>query len=502
MSVEPNESMHDVWEQCQGHVVNGSFPLRRCLGSSDHSGVFLTDFVGTGPSGAVLKLFSALPSPAESQLSDWKTIAGLAQPNLIRLFESGRCELAGRRYLYAVMEYADQNLAQLLQHRPLTEDEAREMLLPMLHALSFLHGRGLVHGQLKPTNILAVGDQLKLASDTIRRVSEAGAGHRAVSVYDPPEARDGSYSTAGDIWGLGVSLFEALTRRPPSGLDEGGGKVALPRDFPPTFREIVARCLNRRPPDRPKVREIEDWVRGQSPRSAPVGGPRRAASAAPTTASESTQPVTSPPLAHARAAPGQRLAQSVAARAAMPVSAVPETRGPKEATSAKRRPLVPLAIGAVVVLAVGWAGMHMLRSQPAGEAALPPSSAAAPAPAARPAASPPPPVAPASTTKPAPVAVATVPSLVHEEIPDVPLRARQTIHGHVRVSVRVIVDEQGKVLAARADDPGPSRYFERLALEAAKKWTFPPVDTPAHRLKLVRFEFTRQGAKGHAVPLK
>jgi TonB family protein len=70
------------------------------------------------------------------------------------------------------------------------------------------------------------------------------------------------------------------------------------------------------------------------------------------------------------------------------------------------------------------------------------------------------------------------------------------------VAVRVIVDPEGTVLAALVDQPGPSRYFERLAIEAAKKWTFPPADTQAQRLKLVRFEFSRDGTRGHAVSLQ
>ncbi len=64
-----------------------------------------------------------------------------------------------------------------------------------------------------------------------------------------------------------------------------------------------------------------------------------------------------------------------------------------------------------------------------------------------------------------------------EVIPDVPERARQGIRGSIRVSVRLIVDKQGKVFAALVDDPGPSRYFEKLALEAAEKWTFPAFGT-------------------------
>src|SRR5207249_8045755 len=95
----------------------------------------------------------------------------------------------GPTHLYVVMELADQNLAQLLTQRALTEDEAREMLPPTLSALAFLHDRNLVHRQLKPANMLAVGDQLKLASDTICHFGDAGARRGVVSVYDPPEAR-------------------------------------------------------------------------------------------------------------------------------------------------------------------------------------------------------------------------------------------------------------------------------------------------------------------------
>jgi outer membrane biosynthesis protein TonB len=73
--------------------------------------------------------------------------------------------------------------------------------------------------------------------------------------------------------------------------------------------------------------------------------------------------------------------------------------------------------------------------------------------------------------------------------------------------VRVIVDQEGGVFAALVEDPGPSRYFERLALEAAKKWTFPPTDariasTQERRWELVRFDFTREGTTGRADPIE
>jgi TonB family protein len=70
------------------------------------------------------------------------------------------------------------------------------------------------------------------------------------------------------------------------------------------------------------------------------------------------------------------------------------------------------------------------------------------------------------------------------------------------VSVRVIVDKKGTVLAATADDPGPSRYFERLAIESAKQWTFTPAASEEQRIVVVRFNFTRAGTTAQANSLQ
>lgn len=67
----------------------------------------------------------------------------------------------------------------------------------------------------------------------------------------------------------------------------------------------------------------------------------------------------------------------------------------------------------------------------------------------------------------------------------------------------MIVDAEGTVLAATADEPGPSRYFERLAIEASKKWTFTPADSETQqRIMLVRFNFTRAGTTARAKSLQ
>jgi TonB family protein len=87
-------------------------------------------------------------------------------------------------------------------------------------------------------------------------------------------------------------------------------------------------------------------------------------------------------------------------------------------------------------------------------------------------------------------------------IPDVAAGARHTIRGHIKVSVRGIVNPDGSVSAVVADRAGPSKYFERIAMEAAEKWTFSPVDTPSRRLVQIRFDFSRDGTTARAVALQ
>jgi TonB family protein len=90
--------------------------------------------------------------------------------------------------------------------------------------------------------------------------------------------------------------------------------------------------------------------------------------------------------------------------------------------------------------------------------------------------------------------------VVHEEIPTISRGARDSIHGQIKVAVRVTVDRAGNVVAENVETHGSSRYFARLATDAAKKWKFAPADNPSPREWTVQFEFSRNGAAGLAVP--
>lgn len=173
-----------------------------------------------------------------------------------------------------------------------------------------------------------------------------------------------------------------------------------------------------------------------------------------------------------------------------------------------RRRALPLIGAAIAVLVLGGIAVRVFRtdppSPPARSAAETATAAARPVKAASTeeksadARSPEPPAA-QSEVRGEPDAP---PSPVNEVIPDVPRSALETIRGTIRVSVRVIVDKEGAVLAATTEEPGPSRYFERQALEASKKWTFEPEEAEEQRRMLVRFNFTRAGVTAGASPLQ
>jgi TonB family protein len=453
--------MTEVWTKWEGVVINGAFPLRRFLSGSEHSGVFLTEYKAQNLPNAAIKIVPADPALTEAQLSHWKTAASLSHPHLIRLLAAGNCRLGGHPFLFVVMEYAEETLSQILPNRALTPDEVREMLLPTLDALAYLHRKNLVHCQLKPPNFLVIGDQLKLATDTIRPAGESTTSIAKYSLYDPPEAKNGRISAAGDIWALGITVVEALTQCPPAWTDERSETVSLPASLPPIFVATVRRCLSRNPADRPTATDLEAQIK-RAPQASAVSIP---------------QPVVHNP-------PKQRL-------------------------------LVPTIAVVLIILVAVWAGLRLFQSnrksqQPASSTSQASSQqAAAPATAsqnpesfisASPELS-----APSSPSRPVsrqsdpaqPSADAS-PSVLHSEIPAVPRTASRTIRGHLYVAVRVTVDNSGNVVSETLENPGPSIYFARLATAAARKWKFAPTDNHVSRKWLLSFEFTRGGTTGHA----
>lgn len=201
------------WKHCEGQLLDGMYPLERYVSSDEVSAVFLVGI----PSAAV-KIRRADAAQAAAFVQRWDRTKLLRHPHLLEVGAAGVSMMAGEPVAYLVTEDAEENLAEILDERPLTADETREMGLQVASALEYLHSRGMAHGDLKPSNILAIGDSIKLSSESV----------------------DEGDRTA-DIRALGFTLIHALTQR---AQPLARGDVKALADLPAPFEEIAKGCLN------------------------------------------------------------------------------------------------------------------------------------------------------------------------------------------------------------------------------------------------------------------
>src|SRR5688500_16846937 len=126
MSAEPKRvAKPEVWTRWEGQIVKGIFPLRRFLGCSDQGAVFLSEYSAGKTANVAITIVPSVAAQAEARLAHWRAAAALSHPNLVRLFDMGRCQLGGREYMFVVMEYGEQTLAEFLSQRALSADEVR-----------------------------------------------------------------------------------------------------------------------------------------------------------------------------------------------------------------------------------------------------------------------------------------------------------------------------------------------------------------------------------------
>jgi len=463
--------MTEAWKQWEGQILDGEFCLREFVGGSDHSGVFLTERPGANPQQAAIKLIPADPQNAKLQLSRWEQAAKISHPHLLRLYESGRCRLGDTDFLYVVMEFAGEDLSQILPQRALSPAETREMLKPVMAALEHLHGAGLVHGHLKPANVMVAEEQVKLSTDGVSRIGERSSSGGKAGPYDPPEASSSGSSPAGDVWSLGMTLVEALTQRLPVWERFQETEPALPETLPKEFRELLRHCLKRDQQRRWGLGEIANWL-GPAPPAA-----QKAAVIAPRASGAAGAK-----WRHAMPTIAFTLAAVVLLGIITFLNRRPEAEPvSRPAAQAERVETTPAA-NREIPAPKPEAGNPARGVAASGDAALTPASA---------------------RTNPKPAAPAKLSGgevvrgeVTQQVLPEVSEKARATIVGRVRVRVKVHVDPSGSVTGAELESAGPSKYFADVAERAARQWKFSPATNNGEYVAsdwLLHFEFTSAG---------
>lgn len=446
----------ELWK---GQTIDGKFPLLEWLGGSTHSAVFRTQLPGSSTQSAAIKLIRADRPDAAQQIACWRELVTLSHSNLLRVFHAGHCQMSGAPWLYVAMEYAEENVDQVLPVRPLSMTEVGDLLPPVLDALAFLHSKNFVHARIKPSNICAVKNQLKLSADSVHPVTQAFKP-AFLTAYDAPESEVGNLSPAADIWSLGMTLVAAFDQRPLTWSRANTLDPVVPKSVPAPYGRIARECLRMNPTERCSMTRIKDLMR-QEP-----------------------QPTVVVPQQTKRKIP---FIPVLVVLALVAIFIVAKFRHTSETQPAMPAP-------------VAGTGQHATEEKPTAPASAPTVSDQKPtAYASGSGAIAKPPVK--SPARPPVPVVETSPSaqgIAKQVLPQVPFSARQTIHGKVRVKVEVAVDPSGNVSSANLVVPGPSRYFARLALQSSQQWKFQTAGVggqPAHSHWFLEYRFGRSSTE-------
>jgi len=191
-----------------------------------------------------------------------RAAAGVTHEHIASIYDTG----SDGPLHYIVMEYVEgESMKERLRREgPLPLAEALRIAAETAEALEAAHEAGIVHRDIKPHNILlGRGGQVKVTDFGIARAAsstgqtETGRILGTVSYVSPEQARGEAVGPQGDLYSLGVTLFEALTGRVPF---NGGDRMAVLHkhiyDRPPSVREtrpglppevdfIVSRCLEK-----------------------------------------------------------------------------------------------------------------------------------------------------------------------------------------------------------------------------------------------------------------
>jgi serine/threonine protein kinase len=192
----------------------------------------------------------------------------LSHPLLVRSFGSAR---DGERP-QLVLEFVEgPRLSTLIRRYGLIIEQALPLALNACSVLHYLEAEGVVHLDVKPRNIIMAGSPRLIDLSVARPVDELSglSGYVGTDAYMSPEQCDperwGEIGPASDMWGLGVTVHEALTGelpypRPSAQVPHPqlGFPARVAQGVPPALVQPLSACLEQRPDNRPRAAQLSD----------------------------------------------------------------------------------------------------------------------------------------------------------------------------------------------------------------------------------------------------
>jgi serine/threonine protein kinase len=200
---------------------------------------------------------------ASGRLADeGRLLLRMAHPHIVRAYE-----LIERPDPVVILEtLTGETLSHMVESsaRRLAATDIAFLGMHLCSALHYLHGEGIVHLDVKPSNVVCDNGQAKLLDMSIAR--PPGPGRRGVGTrqyMSPEQVAGGHYSAATDAWGVAATLFEAATGEAPfPGCDQLERRATPIRELrprlPAPIADAIDGALDPEPDARPAIRAIAD----------------------------------------------------------------------------------------------------------------------------------------------------------------------------------------------------------------------------------------------------
>jgi serine/threonine protein kinase len=191
-------------------------------------------------------------------LREAEVSAHLKHEHILSLFDFG--EVDGRLYLVTPYIQGGTLAARLQQSGPLSLEETHQLFVPLVQAVAYVHRRGVIHRDLKPTNIMLDMEDgevyVRLIDFGIASLQGQSAspplttaGHEMGTVaYMAPERLSGIAAPSNDIFSLGVILHQMLTARMPTA-GPPSPRSQVPR-LPEPLAQVVRKAVVSNPAER------------------------------------------------------------------------------------------------------------------------------------------------------------------------------------------------------------------------------------------------------------
>lgn len=229
-----------------------------------------------------IKTLLDVSDPAAMELfhREYEVLAHINHPNIVEIIDIGQFEIEGAAKPYFIMPLLPgQSLGQLIKtasHR-LTVERAVDIISQTCRGLHAAHEKGLVHRDIKPTNIIVLeDDSVKIIDFGMAHVADiqSRTGLKGTLLYMAPEQVEMKpASSLSDIFALGVVAFETLTRRRPfEGATERDIVQAIVHYIPPpasdlnpmvspTVARVIHKAMAKQPYHRfPTARDFADTL--------------------------------------------------------------------------------------------------------------------------------------------------------------------------------------------------------------------------------------------------